>query len=125
MQYFSSGGTTFSSVVPKYNEIQKALGTKKIAGIIYFTDMYIESNPKLPATPAVKIVSIVDPRKQSGLYSYLKFQIPPKTKFDPYNGDIIYDPELDPLNRNKNFQESVKPSFENNFKINGRLYKDL
>ena len=125
MQYFSSGGTTFSSVVPKYNEIQKALGSKKIAGVIYFTDMYIESTPKLPATPAVKIVSIVDPRKQGGLYSYLKFQIPPKTKFDPYNGDIIYDPELDPSKLNKNFQESVNPSFENSFKINGRLYKDL
>jgi len=125
MQYFDSGMTVMSSVVPKYNEIQKALGTKKIAGVIYFTDMYIESNPKIPATPAVKIITILDPRTQGRLYSSLKFEIPPKTRFNPYNGDIIYDPELDPEKRNKKFQESVKLSFKNNFKINGRLYKDL
>jgi hypothetical protein len=126
MQYFDTGGTTFSSVVPKYNEIQKALGTKKIAGVIYFTDMELYESPvKLPATPAVKIISIVDPRSQTYIYNRLKFEIPPKTKFNPYGGDIIYDPELKPASAKKNFQESVNKSFENNFKINGRLYKDL
>jgi hypothetical protein len=106
MQYFNSGGTNFSSVVPKYNEIQKALGTKKIAGIIYFTDMELFEDPvKVPATPAVKVITIINPTKQGNIYGRLRFQIPPKTKFDPYNGDIIYDPELDPTKQKRNFQE--------------------
>ena len=126
MSHFTQGSTELSSVVKKYNEIQKILGpSKKIAGIIYFSDMELYESPiYIAPAPAVKMIAIKDPRDLTYFYKNFKFKIPSGTIFNPSN-DIVYDPTLDPKNRSKGVNESKTIIVENMFKIFGKLYKDL